>query len=425
MIRILGALTARLWPGMTAAETVVVRADRMIDVVSAQVIDRPMVVITDGRIGWIGNQDDVAPGVPSDARELDLSGQTLLPGLIDMHVHLDSNAQYGGYRGLEFTDLFWAVQGVANARAMLEAGFTTVRNLGSGQFSDVAYRQAVDERLMVGPRIVGAGYSLGATGGHCDDNLLPPHYQATTPGVADGPLALVQRVREQRRYGAEVIKICATGGVMSKNTEPGQQQLSLEEMTAVAEEAHRLGLRVAAHAHGADGIRDAIRAGIDTIEHASLIDDAGIRLARERGTALTMDIYVTDWILSEGEAAGMLAESLDKERIVGQAQRESFRRAHQAGVRILFGTDAGVYPHGLGGRQFPVMVRYGMTPMQAIQSATVHAAEALNRSADVGAIAVGRYGDLVAVAGDPLSDIDLLSRVSVVIKGGEVVADRR
>jgi imidazolonepropionase-like amidohydrolase len=425
VIRLLLGALALLWPATALAETVVVRADRMVDVVTARVVERPMVVITDGRIRWIGNQHEVAPDLPAEARQIDLAGQTLLPGLIDMHVHLDSNANYHGYRGLEFTDLFWAVQGVGHARAMLEAGFTTVRNLGSSQYADVGYRQAIDEGLMVGPRIVPAGNALGATGGHCDNNMLPPSYEGSSDGVGDGPQALIRLVREQRRYGAEVIKICATGGVMSKNTEPGQQQLSLEEMTAVAEEAHRLGLRVAAHAHGADGIRDAIRAGIDTIEHASLIDDAGIRLARERGAALTMDIYVTDWILSEGEAAGMLPESLDKERIVGEAQRESFRRAHQAGVRILFGTDAGVYPHGLGGRQLPVMVRYGMTPMQAIQSATVHAAEALNRSADVGAIAVGRYGDLVAVAGDPLSDIDLLSRVSVVIKGGDVVADRR
>ena len=245
-----------------------------------------------------------------------------------------------------------------------------------------------------------------------------------SPGVADGPQEFRLRVRQMRAAGAQVIKICATGGVFSRNTEPGQQQLSEEEMRAVADEAHQWGLRVAAHAHGASGIRAAIRAGIDTIEHASLIDAEGIRLARERGTWLVMDIYNSEYTQEHGAENGILPDNLRKDREIAQAQRDNFRAAHAAGVHLAFGTDAGVFPHALAGRQFHWMVDYGMTPLEAIQAATSGAAQALGR-ADVGAIAPGRYGDIVAVAGDPLQNIRLLEHVAVVIKGGAVASDRR
>ena len=217
----------------------------------------------------------------ADVRHIDLAGKTLLPGLIDMHVHLDCPADIGGYRGLEFTDSFWAMTAVGNARAMLDAGFTTVRNVGSGNRNDVGLKQAIDNGYAVGPRIVPAGYALGATGGHCDSTFLPPSLEKDKKeeGIGDGPEELRHQVRRQRKFGAEVIKVCATGGVFSRNTEPGQQQLSETELRAIADEAHQWGVRVAAHAHGADGIKAAIRAGIDTIEHASLVDDEGIRLA--------------------------------------------------------------------------------------------------------------------------------------------------
>lgn len=416
-------IAAALLAAMPAsAETVVVTADRMVDVVTGTVVEHPAVFIEDGRIKSIADARTVRWG--SDVRHIDLSGKTILPGLIDMHVHLDANPLYGGYTGLQFTDSFWAIQGVANARAMLKAGFTTIRNVGSENYADVGYKQAIEEGLIEGPRIVPAAHALGATGGHCDQTYLPPSFKAKGVAVGDGPQELRVKVREQRKYGAEVIKICATGGVFSRNTEPGQQQLSEEEMRAIADEAHQWGLRVAAHAHGAAGIKAAIRAGIDTIEHASLVDDEGIKLAaaRKQPVWFSMDIFNTDYTQAEGKKNGVLEDNLRKDREVAQIQRDNFRKAHAAGVRMVFGTDAGVMPHGTAAGQFRVMVEYGMTPLEAIRAATLNAAQALGREKDVGAIAVGRYGDIVAVEGDPLKDVRVLTAVKAVIKGGKLVS---
>jgi imidazolonepropionase-like amidohydrolase len=421
---LIAALIALAAAVPAAAETVVVTADRMVDVIAGRVVDRPVVVITDGRISHVGTAGAAHPPVPDGARRIDLPGRTILPGLIDMHVHLDSNPRYGGYTRLRFTDHFWTAQGVANARAMLLSGFTTIRNVGSRDFSDVGIKEAIEEGIIEGPRIVPAGHSLGATGGHCDNNLLPPSYRATRAGVADGPQALRARAREQRKYGAEVIKACATGGVFSRNTGVGQQQLTLEELRAIVEEARQLGMTSAAHAHGTEGIKAAIEAGFTTIEHASFLDDEAIRMAIRNGTFLSMDIYNTEYTMAEGERNNVLPENLEKERQVGTRQRESFRRSVQLGARHVFGSDAGVYPHGTGGRQFARMVQWGMTPMQAIQAATANAAEALARTGDVGAIAVGRYGDIVAVEGNPIENIRLLEEIPVVIKSGRLVAPR-
>ncbi|HEX8624354.1 MAG TPA: amidohydrolase family protein [Allosphingosinicella sp.] len=404
-----------------SAESVVVTADRMIDVLAGRVVEEPVVVVTDGRIASVVGRGGARPVIPAGAKRIDLPGKTLLPGLIDMHVHLDSNPRYGGYTGLQFTDMFWVAQGVRNARDMLDAGFTTIRNVGSDNYADVGYKQAIDEGLMVGPRIVPAAHALGATGGHCDQTYLPPSFAARGKAVGDGAQELRTRVREQRKYGAEVIKVCATGGVFSRNTEPGQQQLSEEELRAIADEAHQWGLKVAAHAHGAAGIKAAIRAGIDTIEHASLIDAEGIRLARERGAWLAMDIFNTEYTQAEGAKNGVLEDNLRKDREIAQLQRDNFRAAHRAGVKMVFATDAGVMPHGSAAGQFRWMVQYGMTPMEAIQSATRNAAQALGREKDVGAIAVGRYADMIAVDGDPLADVRRLEDVDMVIKGGQVV----
>src|SRR5579872_3010326 len=400
------------------ADTVVVTADHMIDVIGGRVVEQPQVTITDGRISAVGTQDGTAAQA---ARHIDLHGMTLLPGLIYMHVHLTSDPRYGGYRKFEFTDNFWTVVGVANAKRTLEAGFTTVRNVGSRNFDDVALKQGIEAGYVPGPRIVPATYAIGATGGHCDDTEFPPSIETPTTQIANGPEQMRAMVRKLRKYGAEVIKFCGTGGVMSKTDQAGAQQYSLEEMKALVEEAHMLGLKVAVHAHGTSGIKDAIRAGVDTIEHASLADEEAFSLAKQHGTYFTMDIYNDDYILAEGLKNGMFAESLEKERMIGRRQRETFRAAVKAGVKMLFGTDGGVYPNGDNAKQFATMVTWGMTPMQAIQAATVTAAEALGRTADVGAIAVGRYADLIAVTGDPLTDVSVLQSVAFVMKGGEVV----
>ncbi len=407
------------------SETVVVTADRMVDVLAGRMIERPVVFIRNGRIVGVSS-GDATQGTSANVRRIDLPGMTLLPGLIDMHVHLTSSPYIRGYRRLEVTDSFWPTIGVPNARAMLEAGFTTIRSMGAGNYADVGLRQGIDRGLYPGPRIIAAGPSFGPTGGHCDTNDLPPSLvNRDGERGANGAEAVRLRVRQTRRYGAQVIKLCVTGGVFSANTEPGAQQMTDAEIAAAVDEAHMLGLRVGAHAHGAAGIRAAIRAGVDTIEHASLIDAEGIRLARERGAWLVMDIFNTEYTQAEGARNGVTEDSLRKDREVAQAQRDNFRAAHRAGVRMAFGSDAGVMPHGTAAGQFRVMVEYGMTPLEAIQAATRNAAQALGREADVGAIAVGRYADLIAVDGDPLADVRQLESVDVVIKGGAVAIDRR
>ncbi|MFO1240993.1 MAG: amidohydrolase family protein [Sphingomonadaceae bacterium] len=418
MRRIVLALTMAL-STPAAAETVAISAANMVDVVSGKRVERPLVIVTDGRISAVGTQGSLT--VPAGAKRIDLGSKTLLPGLIDMHVHLTSLAEIGGYNGFKYNDSFWSAVGVGNARKTIDAGFTTVRNVGADQFQDVGLKEAVDGGWAVGPRIVPATYAIGATGGHCDSNALPPQYDRQEASVINSPDEARAKVRWLHKYGAEVIKICATGGVFSLGDSVGGQQLTFEEMKAIADEAHMLHLKVAAHAHGDEGIRTAILAGIDTIEHCSLASDETIKLAAQRKTWFSMDIYNDDYILATGTSNGTEQESLDKEKEIGLKQRQTFQRAVRGGVQMVFGSDAGVYPHGDNGRQFAKMVEWGMTPLQAIQAATVNAAQALGREADVGAIAVGRYGDMIAVDGDPLANVRELEHVAVVIKGGEVV----
>jgi imidazolonepropionase-like amidohydrolase len=400
------------------ADTVVVSADKMIDVLAGRVVDHPQVTIVDGRITAVGSQ---GAAVPAGSRRIDLPGMTLLPGLIDMHTHITGDPRYSGYRELEFTDNFWTVVGVANAKKTLEAGFTTIRNVGSEHFDDVAIKQGIEQGYVPGPRIIPATYAMGATGGHCDSTEFPPSISVPSPQIANGPAEIRATVRKLRKYGAEVIKFCGTGGVFSKTDSVGAQQYDLAEMKALVDEAHMLGLKVAVHAHGASGIKDAIRAGVDTIEHASLADEEAFALAKQHGTWFSMDIYNDDYIQAEGAKNGVFKESLDKEKMIGLKQRQTFQAAVKAGVKMVFGTDAGVYPNGFNARQFATMVQWGMTPMQSIQAATANAAEALGRSSDVGAIAAGRYGDIIAVEGDPLADVSRLQSVAFVMKGGEVV----
>ncbi|MCC6925749.1 amidohydrolase family protein [Novosphingobium sp.] len=406
----------------------VITAARYLDVASGKYVEYPAIFVgADGKITGIADARTVRWG--ANVKHIDMGGKTLLPGLIDMHVHLDGPADIGGWKGLEYTDSFFAMTAVPNGRALLDAGFTTVRNVGSGDRNDIGLRQAIEGGYVIGPRVVPAGYALGATGGHCDETGLPPSMErpGKEEGIGDTPDELRHQVRRQRKYGSMVIKVCATGGVFSHNTEPGQQQLTVPELTAIADEAHMWGLRVAAHAHGAAGIRAAIQSGIDTIEHASLVDDEGIRMAvqRPRPVWFAMDIYNTDYTQAEGKKNGVLEDNLRKDREIGQLQRDNFRKAHKAGVRMVFASDAGVMPHGLIGRQFAVMVQYGMTPLEAIRAATLNAAQALGWEGQVGTIAVGRFADLVAVDGDPLANVRELESVDGVIKGGVLILPAR
>jgi imidazolonepropionase-like amidohydrolase len=293
--------------------------------------------------------------------------------------------------------------------------------VGAGGFADVALRDAINAGDVPGPRMLVSGPALGITGGHCDENLLAPEFAYHEPGVADGIPAVMGKVREDIKYGADLIKFCASGGVFSKGDLPGSEQYSPAEMAALITEAHRLGRKVAAHAHGTQAIIDATNAGVDSIEHGSLIDEEGIRAMKEHGTYLVADIYNDDFILGQGKAYGFTEELLAKERMVGQRQREGFRKAAQAGVKIAFGTDAGVYPHGWNAKQFAYMVKFGLTPMQAIQSATTNAADLLGWSERVGSIEPAKLADLIAVEGDPTHDVTLLEHVKFVMKGGQVV----
>lgn len=401
------------------AATLVIKADALVDVENSTVLSAPLVIVENNIIRYVGKQGSQA--IPDDAQVLDLSGHTLLPGLMDMHVHLTSDANLHGYRRLKVSTPRSAITGVKNAQSTLMAGFTTVRNVGAPGYADVALRDAINEGDVLGPRMYVSGPSIGVTGGHCDNNLLPFEYDVQSEGVADGPWAVRTKVRQNIKYGADVIKFCATGGVLSKGTKVGAQQFSFEEMQALITEAHLRGLTVAAHAHGTSGIKDAIRAGVDSIEHGSFLDDEAIALAKKMGTYLSMDIYVTEYILGEGEKAGILEESLAKERTVGKRQRDNFTKALNAGVKMVFGSDAGVYPHGDNARQLSRMVRFGMTPMQAIQAATIHSADLLGKAKLIGSVSEGKLADIIAVKGNVMADMTLLENVQVVIKDGVIV----
>ena len=358
-------------------------------------------------------------GKYKNVRLVDLSRLTLIPGLMDSHVHLIGNTKLKGYESIGESSYLSTIYGVDNAKKTLLAGFTTVRNVGAGNYADVALKQAIDRGLVSGPTMIVSGPALGITGGHCDSNILSYDYEHKSQGVADGPWEVRKMVRKNRKYGANLIKFCATGGVMSKNTNVNNKQYTLEEMQAIVDEAHSHGMKVAAHAHGLEGIKTAIIAGVDSIEHASYIDDETIELSKQKGTYLSMDIYVSDFILGEGKDQGILEESLQKERVVGKIQRQNFRKSVNANAKISFGTDAGIYPHGKNAIQFKYMVEWGMTPLQAIQASTIKTAE-LFGLANIGNLKEGFEADIVGVEGNPLEDITVLEDVSFVMKDGVI-----
>jgi imidazolonepropionase-like amidohydrolase len=399
-----------------APKTVVIRAGRLLDVKTGKTLSNQVIVIHGDKIASIGADTQAPP----DAKIIDLSNATVLPGLIDAHTHITMTTNFG-YSRLGISIPREALNGARNARVTLDAGFTTIRNVGASGFTDVALRDAINAGDVPGPRMLVSGPALSITGGHCDNNLLPFEDHVQSEGVADGVEAVQHKTREIIKYGADLIKICATGGVLSHGDNPQASQFTLEEMKAIVADAHRLGRKVAAHAHGAQGILWASEAGVDSIEHGSYIDDAAIAEMKKNGTYLVPTLYLMDWFYENAEKIGTPPELIAKGHEVMPAARKNVAHAFAAGVKVGFGTDAAVYPHGLNAHEFAVMVKLGLTPLQAIQAATVNDADLLGWSDKVGTLEPGKFADIVAVDGDPLADVTTLERVKFVMKGGEVV----
>ena len=395
-----------------------ISAKAMVDVQTGEVIQSPLITIDNGVITDVAQNKK--PSMSKNDQHIDLPELTLMPGLMDMHVHLTSDPTVSRSERLSQSVPRMAIKAAHFAKKTLLAGFTTLRNVGAEGYSVIAVRDGINAGDIVGPRIWAAGHSLGITGGHCDNNRLPPELKYTSTGVADGPWAARVKVRENIKYGANAIKFCATGGVFSKGTKVGVQQYSFEEMKAIVDEAHMRDLPVAAHAHGTSGIKTAIKAGVDSIEHASFLDDEAIALAKKHGTWLSMDIYNTEYTLSYGEQNGVDEENLNKERQVSKKQRDSFNRAVKAGVNMVFGTDAAIYPHGDNAKQFSRMVKFGMSELQAIQAATINSAKLLKMDNKLGQLKSGFAADIIAVKGNPLKNISVLERIPFVMKAGVV-----
>jgi imidazolonepropionase-like amidohydrolase len=417
----LATLTAWVMPASAQEQKpkrTVIRAGRVLDVRTGALRTNQAIVIVGDKISQIVPAAEVTAS--GDDIAIDLPDATLLPGLIDMHTHLTFDLNSLGYSGLGISTAREALHGARNAKRTLEAGFTTVRNLGAFDYSDIALRDAINDGDVVGPRIVASGPALGITGGHCDENLLPPAFHFQAGGVADGVEAVQHKVREVIKYGADVIKICATGGVLSKGDDPNASQFTLEEMKAIVADAHRLGRKVAAHAHGAEGVRWASEAGVDSIEHGHLMDDAAIATLKKNGTYLVPTLFLGEYMGKNMDRSDVPEFSKQKMRDVMAAMRKNTGKAFAAGVKVALGTDAAVYPHGLNAGEFHVYVQLGMTPLAAIQTATVNASDLLGSKFNVGTLEPGKFADIVAVDGDPTKDVTVLEHVKFVMKGGAV-----
>src|SRR6266852_3961611 len=412
-----------MWSPVLSAESspvvvnVLLLAGQLFDAESGQLTDHPVIVITGNRIASVGSGN--VP-VPLNARVIDLGDATVLPGFIDVHTHLTSNAGNAGYESLGISSPRAALTGAKNARLTLLAGFTSVRNVGAEGYADVALRDAINAGDVIGPRMQASGPPLGITGGHCDSNMLAPEFHYSAEGAADGVDAVMHKVREVVKYDADVIKFCASGGVFSKGDNPLLEQYSPEEMKVLVAESHRLGRKVATHAHSAISIKDAVRAGVDSIEHAIFLDEEGIALMKEHNTFLVPTSYPLFWFEEHAPQMNLPPWVREKSAIIIPAAKKNMAKAFHSGVRVALGTDAGVYPHGQNGGEFWSMVELGLTPTQALQSGTVNAAELMGWTDRIGVVREGMFADMVAVKGDLLSDIRLLQHVQFVMKDGVV-----
>jgi imidazolonepropionase-like amidohydrolase len=406
----------------TPAE-VAIHAGRVLDVRTGKYATDQIIWIEGDRIKAIGSASEMASKIPVGAKTIDLSKNTVLPGLIDCHTHLTMTPYSNGLSGVRLSYPRQALTGARNARVTLEAGFTTVRNVGAAGYADIALRDAINAGDVPGPRMVVSGPPLSITGGHGDTNFLAPQFNWSDDGVADGVEGVQKKVRENIKYGADVIKFMATGGVLSEGDNPALAQYSEEEMKAIVDTAHSLGRKVAAHAHGARGIKLAVIAGVDSIEHGSYINDEDIALMKERGTYLVPTVYLEDWLIENVNALGLTPNMIEKAKTVLPIAQQNLSHAFKSGVKVALGTDAAVYPHGLNGHEFGKMVDMGLPPLEAIQAGTVDAADLLGWSDRVGTLEPGKFADIVAVDGDPVANVHLLENVSFVMKGGAVVKD--
>jgi imidazolonepropionase-like amidohydrolase len=400
------------------APRTLVRAGQLLDVRTGKITADQVIVIEGDKIVKV----EPASSVKAFAADhtIDLPHATVLPGLIDAHTHLTFNPDFG-YDTLAISIPREALIGARNARVTLEAGFTTVRNVAADGYADVALRDAINAGDVPGPRMLVSGPALSITGGHCDNDLLPYEYHATADGVADGVEQVQHKVREIIKYGADLIKVCATGGVLSKGDDPNASQYTLEELKAIVSDAHRLGRKVAAHAHGAQGVIWASEAGVDSVEHGHLMNDEAIATLKKNGTYLVPTLYLIDWHREHAAEAKTPDFVKQKMELVSQAAKANIQKAFRAGVKIGMGTDAAVYPHGLNAHELAVYVSLGMTPLEAIQTATINDADLLGWSDKIGTLEPGKWADMVAVDGDPLADVTTLQHVKFVMKGGEVI----
>ncbi|HMG87288.1 MAG TPA: amidohydrolase family protein [Terracidiphilus sp.] len=393
-----------------------VRAGHVLDVKTGKIADAQTIVVVGDTIQSIAPTASLTAEA-SDA-VVDLGGMTVMPGLIDVHTHITMNTDFDPFRELTSTDAKQAINGVVNARLTLMAGFTSIRNVGAGDYTDVDLRDAINSGQVAGPHMLVSGPAMGITGGHCDDNLLPAQYHQVGDGVADGIAAVQQKVRQSIKYGADLIKICATGGVLSKGDDPQASQYTLEEMQAIVADAHRLGRKVAAHAHGAQGILWATEAGVDSIEHGSYINDAAIAEMKMRGTYLVPTLYLQDWMVEKGNLPALYHQKMLD---VTAVAKKNIKHAIEAGVKIALGTDAAVYPHGLNAHELDVYVnQMGMSPLAALQSATVNAADLMGWTAKTGSLEAGKWADIIGVDKNPLDDVRVLQDVKFVMKAGVV-----